>query len=169
MLPRSTLSPADNACAKKRRGVIEGASLKASVLLFSVTAASPALAAEGFAGLTVQAPGVGLLRAAQQTRPLARTRRRGLSGSRGWIRGIAEAGTRRLPIDPDARARRDLGRLTESRAAGQQGRDSDDRKDSTDFHGNVPSLNRIRRPERRMTEAGVSLFWERTSAAKLAN
>ena len=64
--------------------------------------------------------------------------------------GIAEAGTRRLPIDPDARARRDLaGRLSESRAAGQQGQDSDDRKDSTDFHGNVPSLKQ--NPARRMT------------------
>ena len=84
--------------------------------------------------------------------PACRTCRRGLSGGRRRIRGIAEAGTRRLPIDPDARARRDLaGRLSESRAAGQQGQDSDDRKDSTDFHGNVPSLNRIRRPARRMT------------------
>jgi len=154
---------------KKRRGVIDRASLKARILLFSATAASLALAAESLAGLTVQALGVGLLRAAQRTRPLARTCRRRPSGGRRRIRGIAEAGTRRLPIDPDARARRDLGRLTESRAAGQQGRDSDDRKDSTDFHGNVSSLNRIRRPERRMTEAGVSLSWERTSAAKLAN
>jgi hypothetical protein len=51
---------------------------------------------------------------------------------------MAPVGTRRLPIDPDARARRDRGRLSESRAAGQQGQDSDDRKDSTDFHCGVP-------------------------------
>jgi hypothetical protein len=75
----------------------------------SVTAASHALATESLAGLTVQALGVGLLRAAQRNRALARTCRRGLSG--GWrrIRGVAKAGTRRLPIDPDARAGRDLG------------------------------------------------------------
>jgi hypothetical protein len=42
-------------------------------------------------------------------------------------------------MDPDARARRDRGHLSESRAAGQQGQDSDDRKDSTDFHCNAPS------------------------------
>jgi len=49
---------------KKRRGVIDRASLKARILLFSVTAASLALAAESLAGLTVQALRVGLLRAA---------------------------------------------------------------------------------------------------------
>ena len=57
-------------------------------------------------------------------------------------------------MHPDACARRDRGRLTESRAAGQQGQHSDDGGYSTDFHGNVLSLNRIRRPGRRMTEAG---------------
>ena len=87
----------------------------------SVTAASLALAEESLAGLTLQALGVGLLRAAQRR-----------------VRGFAETGTRRLPIDPDARTWRDLvGRLTEGRAAGQQGQDSDDGKDSTDFHCNV--------------------------------
>ena len=54
----------------------------------------------------------------------------------------------------------------ESRAAGQQDQDSDDRKDSTDFHGNVPSLNRTRAPDD--CERGASLSWKRTSAAKLA-
>ena len=101
----------------------------------SVTAASLALAEESLAGLTLQALGVGLLRAAQRR-----------------VRGFAETGTRRLPLDPDARTWRDLvGRLTEGRAAGQQGQDSDDGKDSTDFHYNVPLFNRIRRPARRMT------------------
>ena len=96
-----------------------------------MTAASLALAEENLAGLTLQALGVGLLRAAQRNRPLVRT-------------GFAEAGTRRLPLDPDARTWRDLvGRLTEGRAAGQQGQDSDDGKDSTDFHCNVPSLASI--------------------------
>src|SRR6516164_713137 len=90
-----------------------------------------ALAAESLAGLTVQALGVGLLRAAQRNRPLVSTCRRG-------IRGIAPLGPGSLPIDPDARARRNLvGRLSESRAAGQQGQDSSDRKDSTDFHCDV--------------------------------
>ena len=42
-------------------------------------------------------------------------------------------------MDPNGRARRNRGRLSESRAAGQQGQDSDDRKDSTDFHCNAPS------------------------------
>ena len=102
-----------------------------------VTAASLALAEESLAGLTLQALGVGLLRAAQRR-----------------VRGFAEAGTRRLPVDPDARTWRDLvGRLTEGRAPGKQGQDSDDGKDSTDFHCNVPSLNRIRRPARRRISA----------------
>jgi hypothetical protein len=71
---------------------------------------------------------------------LFRTCGRRLSGGRRRIRGIAPLGTRRLPTDPDARARWDLvGRLSESRAAGQQGQDSDDGKDSTDFHCNAPS------------------------------
>ena len=71
---------------------------------------------------------------------LFRTCRRRLSSGRRRIRGIAPVGTRRLPTDPDARARRDLvGRLSESRSAGQQGQDFDDRKDSTDFHFSVPS------------------------------
>jgi hypothetical protein len=52
---------------------------------------------------------------------------------------VPPVGTRRLPMDPDARARRDRGHLSESRAAGQQGQNSDDRKDSTDFHSNAPS------------------------------
>jgi hypothetical protein len=115
----------------------------------SVTAAPLALAAKSLSGLTVQVFGIGLLRAAQRNRPLVGTCRRG-------IRGIAEAGTRRLPIDPDARARRDLvGRLSETRAARQQGQHSDDRKDSTDFHCNLPLLNRIRRPARPITASGV--------------
>jgi hypothetical protein len=122
----------------------------------SVTAAPLALAAKSLAGLTVQVFGIGLLRAAQRNRPLVGTCRRGLSGGRRRIRGIAEAGTRRLPIDPDARARRDLvGRLSETRAARQQGQHSDDRKDSTDFHCNLPLLNRIRRPARRITASGA--------------
>jgi hypothetical protein len=63
-----------------------------------------------------------------------------LCGMPRIMRGmVSPAGTRRLPMDSDARARRDRGRLSESRAAGQQGQDSDDRKDSTDFHCNAPS------------------------------
>ena len=42
-------------------------------------------------------------------------------------------------MDPNARVRRNRGALSESRAAGQQGQDSGDRKDSTDFHCNVAS------------------------------
>ena len=73
--------------------------------------------------------------------PLAMTCWGGVSGGRRRIGGIAPLRTRRLPIDPDARARRNLvGRLSESRAAGQQGQDSSDRKDSTDFHCDVPSF-----------------------------
>ena len=105
----------------------------ASVFLLRLGFCELALAAESLAGLTVQAL-VGLLRAAQRNRPLVSTCRRG-------IRGIAPLGTRSLPIDPGARARRNLvGRLSESRAAGQQGQDSSDRKDSTDFHCDVPSF-----------------------------
>jgi len=97
-----------------------------------MTASPLALAAESLAGITPQTLGVGLLRAVQRNRPLVRTCRRGLR-----IRGIAPARTRRLPIDPDARARRNLvGRLSETRVAGQQGQDSSDRKDSADFHCN---------------------------------
>ena len=77
-----------------------------------------------------------------------------------------EAGTRRLAMNPNARARRDRRSLRESRAAGQQGQDSSDRKDSTGFHGNLPLLNRIRRPARRMTVRSSSC--KRTSAAKFA-
>jgi hypothetical protein len=55
-------------------------------------------------------------------------------------------------MNPNARAHRNRRGLSESRAAGHQGQDSSDRKDSTDFHGNVPWLNRIRRARtRRMT------------------
>jgi hypothetical protein len=42
-------------------------------------------------------------------------------------------------MDPNARVRRNRGGLSESRATGQQGQDSSGRKDSTDFHCNVPS------------------------------
>jgi hypothetical protein len=52
---------------------------------------------------------------------------------------VVEAGTRGLAMDPNARARRNRRHLGESRAAGQQGQDSSDRKDSTDFHCNAPS------------------------------
>ena len=100
----------------------------------STPEAALALAAESHAGLTLQALGVGLPRAAQRNRPP-----RGLSG-RPRIRGIAPLGTRRLPIDPDARARRNRGRLSESHAGGQQGQDSNGREDSTDFHCNVLSF-----------------------------
>src|SRR5262245_555974 len=62
-----------------------------------------------------------------------------LNGMPRRMRGMAPVGTRRLPMDPDARARRDRGRLMESRAAGQQSQDSDDWNDSTDFHCNAPS------------------------------
>jgi len=48
-------------------------------------------------------------------------------------------------MDPNARAWRNRRGLSESRAAAQQRQDSNDRNDSTDFHGNVPSFNRIRR------------------------
>jgi hypothetical protein len=133
---------------KKRR---ESLTARRSRQGFSVTAASLAFAPESLAGLTVQALGVGLLRAAQRNRPLVRTCRRGLSGGQRRIRGIAEAGTRRLPIDPDTCARRNRSELSVTRAAGQQGQDSDDRNDSTDFHGKVLSLNRIPRSARRMT------------------
>jgi hypothetical protein len=126
----------------------------------SVTATPLALAAESLAGLTLQALGGGLLRAAQRNRPLVRTCRRGLSGGRRRFRGIAPAGTRRLPIDADARAHRPRRRLTESRAARQQGQDSYDRKDSADFHCNVSSFNRVRRPARRMTASEDQLVLE---------
>jgi DNA-binding sugar fermentation-stimulating protein len=52
---------------------------------------------------------------------------------------VVEAGTRGLAMDPNARARRNRRHLGESRAAGQQGQDSSDTKDSTDFHCNAPS------------------------------
>jgi hypothetical protein len=62
-------------------------------------------------------------------------------------------------MDPNGRARRNRGRLRVSRAAGQQGQDSNDRKDSADFHGNLPSINRTRRPARRMTASEARLPW----------
>ena len=49
-------------------------------------------------------------------------------------------------MDADGRAWRNRRRLSISRAAGQQGQDCCDRKDSADFHGNLPSSNGIRRP-----------------------
>jgi hypothetical protein len=70
---------------------------------------------------------------------LFRARLMWLSGMPRRMRGMAPVGTRRLPMDPDPRARRDRGRLSESWAVGQQGQNSDDRKDSTDYHCNAPS------------------------------
>jgi len=51
---------------------------------------------------------------------------------------VVEAGTRWLAMSPNARARRNRRHLSETRAAGQQGQESSDRKDSTDFHCNAP-------------------------------
>ena len=64
-----------------------------------------------------------------------------LSGMPRMMRGmLPPVRTRSLPVDPDARAWRDRGHLSESRAAGQQ-RQEDDRKDSTEFHWNaLPSI-----------------------------
>jgi hypothetical protein len=52
---------------------------------------------------------------------------------------VGSPGTRRRPMDRNARTRRNRGHLSESRTAGHQGQDSSDWKDSTDFHWNVPS------------------------------
>jgi len=72
-------------------------------------------------------------------------------------------------MDADGRAWRNRRRLSISRAAGQQGQDCCDRKDSADFHGNLPSSNGIRRPTHRMTTSEARLSRKRTPAAKLAN
>ena len=69
-------------------------------------------------------------------------------------------------MDADGRAWRNRRRLSVSRAAGQQGQDCCDRKDSADFHGNLPSSNGIRRPTHRMTTSEAPPSWKR---AKLAN
>jgi hypothetical protein len=52
-------------------------------------------------------------------------------------------------MDPSARAHRDMGQLSESRAASHEDQHSGDRKDSTDFHSDVPPSKRIQRPARR--------------------